>query len=312
MTRRDTILAAGLVALGLNSLFLGGSSGRRALLLRQRGPARRPRAGGVGAPRSPCGAARWSALPGAGRAAAWAGGLGALLGVALLVTGTTRPFRPSSTPTSARWPWGPLLTLAALRQRSWLAAPRGAPALGRGRGDPDSPGPRGPLAGRRRPAGAPDREPGAAARSAWRARAQGPEGALLPLVGARRTSGASIPSNFFMTSRDLRRAATRTSTSSGTPRPTTSRRSTTSGTASRSSTCRTWSGRSRRSGAPAATTTRCSSTGRFDRPIKEQIDTPEAQAGLGCTSCHSIVHVKQHDGPGRLRRSSTRRCTTWR
>ena len=52
--------------------------------------------------------------------------------------------------------------------------------------------------------------------------------------------------------------------------------------------------------------------GRFDRPIKEQIDTPEAQAGLGCTSCHSITHVQQHDGPGRLRRSNIRRCTTWR
>ena len=31
--------------------------------------------------------------------------------------------------------------------------------------------------------------------------------------------------------------------------------------------------------------------GRFDRPIREQIDTPEAQAGLGCMSCHSIAHV---------------------
>jgi tetratricopeptide (TPR) repeat protein len=31
--------------------------------------------------------------------------------------------------------------------------------------------------------------------------------------------------------------------------------------------------------------------GRFDRPIREQIDTAEAQAGLGCMSCHSIVHV---------------------
>ena len=41
--------------------------------------------------------------------------------------------------------------------------------------------------------------------------------------------------------------------------------------------------------------------GRFDRPIKEQIDTPEAQAGLACTSCHAITHVQQHDGPGRLR-----------
>lgn len=31
--------------------------------------------------------------------------------------------------------------------------------------------------------------------------------------------------------------------------------------------------------------------GRFDRPAVEQIDTPEAQAGLSCMSCHSIVHV---------------------
>ncbi|MEZ5283733.1 MAG: multiheme c-type cytochrome [Vicinamibacterales bacterium] len=31
--------------------------------------------------------------------------------------------------------------------------------------------------------------------------------------------------------------------------------------------------------------------GRFDRPIKEQIDTPEARAGLACTSCHSIASM---------------------
>ena len=31
--------------------------------------------------------------------------------------------------------------------------------------------------------------------------------------------------------------------------------------------------------------------GRFDRPMREQIDTLEAQAGLGCMSCHSIAHV---------------------
>lgn len=36
--------------------------------------------------------------------------------------------------------------------------------------------------------------------------------------------------------------------------------------------------------------------GRFDRPIKEQIETPEAQNGLSCTSCHSIVHVKSTMG----------------
>ena len=38
--------------------------------------------------------------------------------------------------------------------------------------------------------------------------------------------------------------------------------------------------------------------GRFERPIKEQIDTPEAQAGLSCTSCHSIVHVGSTMGQG--------------
>lgn len=38
--------------------------------------------------------------------------------------------------------------------------------------------------------------------------------------------------------------------------------------------------------------------GRFDRPAAEQIDTPEAQAGLGCTSCHAITHVKSTMGQG--------------
>jgi len=38
--------------------------------------------------------------------------------------------------------------------------------------------------------------------------------------------------------------------------------------------------------------------GRFDRPIKEQIETPEAQNGLGCNSCHSIVHVRSTMGQG--------------
>ena len=38
--------------------------------------------------------------------------------------------------------------------------------------------------------------------------------------------------------------------------------------------------------------------GRFDRPIKEQLDTPEAQAGLGCTSCHAITSVRSTMGQG--------------
>ena len=38
--------------------------------------------------------------------------------------------------------------------------------------------------------------------------------------------------------------------------------------------------------------------GRFERPMIEQIDTPEAQAGLACTSCHAITRVDSSMGNG--------------
>jgi len=38
--------------------------------------------------------------------------------------------------------------------------------------------------------------------------------------------------------------------------------------------------------------------GRFERPMKDQADTPEAQNGLGCVSCHSITHVSSSIGNG--------------
>ncbi|MGJ5818228.1 tetratricopeptide repeat protein [Paludibaculum fermentans] len=38
--------------------------------------------------------------------------------------------------------------------------------------------------------------------------------------------------------------------------------------------------------------------GRFEKPIKDQIETPEAQNGLGCVSCHSITHVDSTMGNG--------------
>ncbi len=41
--------------------------------------------------------------------------------------------------------------------------------------------------------------------------------------------------------------------------------------------------------------------GRFDRPIKEQMDTPEAHNGLGCMSCHSISAVASTAGNGGFR-----------
>ena len=39
-------------------------------------------------------------------------------------------------------------------------------------------------------------------------------------------------------------------------------------------------------------------SGMMDTPIREVVDTPEAQAGLTCTACHSIVSVKDTMGNG--------------
>jgi len=38
--------------------------------------------------------------------------------------------------------------------------------------------------------------------------------------------------------------------------------------------------------------------GKMDRPIKEFVHSPEAQAGLGCMMCHSIAKVKSTMGQG--------------
>jgi Flp pilus assembly protein TadD len=39
-------------------------------------------------------------------------------------------------------------------------------------------------------------------------------------------------------------------------------------------------------------------SGMMDRPIKEKLKTPEAQAGLGCVACHAIVEVDSTMGQG--------------
>jgi tetratricopeptide (TPR) repeat protein len=39
-------------------------------------------------------------------------------------------------------------------------------------------------------------------------------------------------------------------------------------------------------------------TGRWETPIKDQIDTPHAHAGLTCVSCHAITHVEGSMGNG--------------
>lgn len=42
-------------------------------------------------------------------------------------------------------------------------------------------------------------------------------------------------------------------------------------------------------------------SGMFERPVAEQMDKAEAHAGLGCVSCHSIVHVDSTAGNGGFR-----------
>ena len=123
--------------------------------------------------------------------------------------------------------------------------------------------------------------------------------ALLPLVGSNQRRGHDSLGLLPGLGR-CAAIATRTSTSSGRDRCTTSRRSTTSSTGSRSSTCsRSWAR------SPSKWCAGCHDhavffNGRFDRPIAEQIETPEAQAGLACTSCHSISQRGQLDGQWRV------------
>ena len=79
---------------------------------------------------------------------------------------------------------------------------------------------------------------------------------------------------------------------SGKARRTTSRVSTTSSIGSPLNTCRTCSTRRK----PSQWCAGCHDhamlfSGRWKKPVREQIDTPEAQAGLGCISCHAISHV---------------------
>ena len=105
----------------------------------------------------------------------------------------------------------------------------------------------------------PHPQPARRAASPWTRKAAARKSPFCALVGAdqhRRHHPVQLLHGFGSSAA----SATRTSTSSGRARCTTSPRSTTSSTGSRSSTCRTWSARSRANGAPAATITRSSST----------------------------------------------------
>ena len=129
-------------------------------------------------------------------------------------------------------------------------------------------------------------------RRGWRS-----EVALLSLIGQDQR-GRHHPLEFLHGFGSLRASATRISTSNGKAQCTISPRSTTSFTAKSIEYMQSVVGPR-----PSKWCAGCHDhavffNGRFDRPIKEQIDTPEARAGLSCTSCHAITHVDSSMGNG--------------
>ncbi|MGD8895548.1 MAG: multiheme c-type cytochrome, partial [Acidobacteriota bacterium] len=294
MTRRDALLIASLLALGMNSLYLGaradaspvyfanvglhivlGLALAGALTVRVR--------------------RHWRGLPVLGRAAVLAFGAGSALGASLLFTGTTRPFRPLLYAHVGLIGLGAALMLGALRRRSWLATrssvrPWGvgiaalllaAPAI-RLVADLAPPGHR--IVNPPLPPLTMDGE------------GQGPEGPFFP-SSAETNVGGTIPSNFFMTAAECGRchgdiyeqwrssAHHFSSFNNQWYRKSVEYMQDVVGTR------------------PSKWCAGCHDhavlfNGQFETPIRGRDKSPEAQAGLTCTSCHSVVHVKSTMGQG--------------
>ena len=294
MERRERMLAFALLALGLNSLYLAaraeasllyfGNVGLHIVL-------------GLGAAAVLGRLARrhWAVLDGPWRSVVVVFALGAALGVALLFTGATRPFRALLYAHVGLVALGALVALAAgLRRRlpvpagvvraSATAAALLAIAAAGARAASDLFPPRQPIAN------------AALAPATMEGEGQGPRGPFFPSSGETST-GAPVPSNFFMKSEDCARchkdiydqwnssAHHFASFNNQWYRKSIEYMQDTVGTK------------------PSKWCAGCHDhavifAGKFDRPIKEQIDTPEAQVGLSCTSCHSIVQVKSTTGQG--------------
>jgi tetratricopeptide (TPR) repeat protein len=294
MERRERVLAGALLVLGLNSLYLAaradasllyfGNVGLHVVL-------------GLGAAAALGRLARrhWAVLDGPWRSAAVVFALGVALGVALLFTGATRPFRPLLYAHVGLVGLGALLALAAGLRRT-LPVPAGvvrasataaallALAAPAARVAADLFPPRHPIANPALPPATMDGE------------GQGPRGPFFP-SSAETDVGGPVPSNFFMTSKECARchkdiydqwnssAHHFASFNNQWYRKSVEYMQDVVGTK------------------PSKWCAGCHDhavifAGKFDRPIKEQIDSPEAQVGLSCTSCHSIVHVKSTMGQG--------------
>jgi len=293
MERRDRILAGMLVALGLNSLFLAARAdaslayfanvGLHALL-----------GLGVGALLMARARRLWSGLGGLWRATALVFGAGALLGVVLLFVGTTRPVRWLLYTHIALMGLAALLALGAGRDLA-RHAPRGLAAssvaaalfalaspLARAVSDIWPPHPA--IVNPGLPPLSMDGE------------GQGASGPFFP-SSAETNVGRTVPANFFLTSQECGRC--------------------------HKDIYEQWSSSAHRFSSfnnqwyrksieymqdvvgtrPSKWCAGCHDhallfDGNFDEPIRGRTDTPAAQAGLGCASCHAIVHVKSTMGQG--------------
>jgi tetratricopeptide (TPR) repeat protein len=294
MRRSERVLAGALLVLGLNSLYLAARADAslvyfanvvlHAVL-------------GLGAAVAVGRLARrhWATLDGPWRATAAAAGLGAALGVLLLFTGATRPFRPLLYAHIGFVALGALVALIAGLRRvvpvppgvlraSATAAALLALATPAARVAADLFPPRQPIVNPGLPPATMDGE------------GQGARGPFFP-SSAETNVGGPVPSNFFMKSQECGRchkdiydqwnssAHHFASFNNQWYRKSIEYMQDVIGTK------------------PSKWCAGCHDhavvfAGKFDTPIRQQIDTPESQAGLTCTSCHSIVHVKSTMGQG--------------
>jgi tetratricopeptide (TPR) repeat protein len=236
----------------------------------------------------------WASLDLLWRAAGLLFAAGAVLGLLLTVTGTTRRFRPLLYAHIALVAAGALLALLAILRRRHaftadmrrLAVAAGLLALAApiARGVADLRPPRQVIANPELPPLAMDGE------------GQGRNGPFFP-SSAETNVGRPVPSRFFMTSEDCARCHREiydqwnssahhfASFNNQWYRKSVEYMQDVIGTRPSK-----WCGGCHDHAVLIA--------GKFDTPIKKQIDTPEAQVGLSCTSCHSIVHVKSTMGQG--------------
>jgi len=287
-----TRLAWALVVLGLNSLYLGARADANPfyfanvvlhVLL----------GAGVAAALAALAKRRWSGLPATWRLGALALAAGVVLGGVLLFTGATRPFRAILYAHIALVGVAALFALIGLR--STIANPGPLRSLAAAGFVLAVAAPVARVVADLRPPEQrivnPDLPP-----LEMDGEGQGPGGPFFP-SSAETNVGGTIPSNFFMTAKECGRC--------------------------HPDIFEQWSSSAHRFSSfnnqwyrksieymqdmvgtrPSKWCAGCHDhavlfNGRFDRPMREQVHTPEAQAGLTCTSCHSIVHVKSTMGQG--------------